>query len=67
MEGAKIVNSIPQDIRLFTGKLDQFKSKLDAYLETLPDQPQTESLIPDAMTIYRVPSNSIIDWARKLP
>ena len=67
VEGAKIVNSIPQDIRLFTGKLDQFKSKLDAYLETLPDQPQTESLIPDAMTIYRVPSNSIIDWARKLP
>ena len=67
VEGAKIFNYIPQDIRLFTGKLDQFKSKIDTYLEKLPDQPQTESLTPEAMRIYRVLSNSIIDWARKLP
>ena len=66
IEGAKIFNSIPEEIRLFTGKLDLFKSKLDTYLEKLPDQPQTESLTPEAMTIYRIPSNSIIDWARKL-
>ena len=66
IEGAKIFNSIPEEIRLFAGKLDHFKTKLDNYLEKLPDQPQTESLTPEAMTIYRIPSNSIIDWARKL-
>ena len=66
VEGVKIFNSLPQDIKTFSGSLDQFKSKLDDYLETLPDQPQTESLTPSAMTVYQKPSNIIFDWTRKL-
>ena len=39
---------------------------LDKYLEGIPDRPQTETLTLDCKTIYGVPSNSIIDWARTL-
>ena len=35
------VNSLPEDIRNLTGcSIDQFKSQLDGYLHTIPDEPQ---------------------------
>ena len=40
VKGAKLFNCIPRDLRdTVTGTSDQFKTKLDAWLSTIPDQP----------------------------
>ena len=40
VKGARLFNCIPRDLRdTSTGTPDQFKSKLDAWLSTIPDQP----------------------------
>ena len=60
IKGPRIFNSLPQEIRSFTG--GTFKSRLDAYLKTVPDEP----LIPGYTAARRVESNSLIDWANYL-
>ena len=63
IKGPRIFNSLPQEIRSFTGgTVDAFKSRLDAYLKTVPDEP----LIPGYIAARRVESNSLIDWANYL-
>ena len=65
-EGVKIFNSLLITLRTWTGTKDSFKKGLDLYLAMIPDCPITETLIPDCKDCHDRPSNSIVDWRRKL-
>ena len=57
----KLFNSLPKEIRnmkKFTE--DEFKEKLDEYLQKLPDQPKIDGLIPWGQDLEGKPSNSIL-------
>ena len=59
--GPKLFNSLPKEIRnikKFTE--DEFKEKLDEYLQKLPDQPKIDGLIPRGQDLEGKPSNSIL-------
>ena len=61
LNGPKLFNCLPPKIRNMSGVgLDEFKSSLDKYLETIPDQPKMDGLVPGA-THQGQYSNSIID------
>ena len=64
----KLFNSLPQSIRNLTKiSVDEFKAKLDKYLELLPDEPKIGGYIPSACDQYNgKPSNSMIDQGRHL-
>ena len=62
----KIFNSVPNEIKTYRGSLESFKTLLYQYLELLLDQPEIGDLKPEALTLTRKPSNSLIDWGRKL-
>ena len=66
VNGARIFNSLPMKIRnLSKIPLEDFKSKLDSYLETLPDEPNLPDYTPSMCNqVTAKPSNSIIDYAR---
>ena len=67
IEGARIFNSLPKDLRLYQGTQDNFKKYLDMYLETLPDQPNRyKDLIPSTVDHNCKSSNTIRDWSKKL-
>ena len=63
-EGAKLLNVLPSELRNFAGKVTDFKELLDNFLENVPDEPWTDSLLPGAKDIDGKPSNSIYDWVR---
>ena len=63
-EGIRLFNSSPVHLRLWDGTADSFKVQLDKYLEHIPDQPWTDTMIPGCNDIMGNPSNSIIDWGR---
>ena len=59
IKGPRIFNSLPKDVRNFTGgTVDEFKRKLDYHLQTVPDEP----LIPGYTAFRTIDSNSLIDW-----
>ena len=66
VNGARIFNSLPKSVRNLTRtSIEDFKSKLDKYLETLPDEPKLTNYTPAVCNqITASPSNSIIDHAR---
>ena len=55
VKGAKLFNSIPQQLRDMNGKAEQFKSGLDKWLSTIPDEPS----IPDRQRAAL--TNSLLD------
>ena len=55
-EGVRIFNSLPAHVKTFQGTKEQFKILLDKFLETIPDQPQTNVWIPGAKDCYGNPS-----------
>ena len=58
VHGPKLFNLLPRDIRnINTGTVDQFKGRLDAWLQSIPDQPTTAGRQRAAA------SNSLIDQA----
>ena len=61
-EGVRLMNALPEEIRTYTGKFDDFKKILDLYLSVIPDNPETEDLKPGATGEDGKPSNSIVDW-----
>ena len=61
-EGIRLFNSLPTEIRLFSGSKEAFKNLLDKYLELIPDQPEVDGMIPGGFDLYRKASNSIADW-----
>jgi ribonuclease P/MRP protein subunit RPP40 len=65
-EGPRLFNSLPREVRNIKGCLQTFKSHLDAFLETVPDQPATPGLVPGAQKLSGAPSNSVRDWVKKI-
>ena len=64
---ANIYNSIPNYIRNYEGdECKLFKSLLDEFLSSLPDQPLVTGLVTNNMDGNSKPSNSIPDWIRNL-
>jgi len=58
--GPKIFNSLPRKIRDITDcSVDKFKSQLDNYIMTIPDQPP----VPGYTSLCRAPTNSLPDQA----
>ncbi|KAK3865741.1 hypothetical protein Pcinc_028676 [Petrolisthes cinctipes] len=56
--GPIIFNSLPKQIRGITGcSVDKFKSNLDKYLRTVPDEPP----VPGYTSFCRAPTNSLPD------
>ena len=57
-------NSLPNELKLWTGTKDAFKIVLDEFLTLVPDEPETDDLVPSAKDIMGKPSNSMKDWLR---
>ena len=68
VNGPILFNSLMKTLRnLSKCSIDEFKLKLDDYLETVPDQPKTSDLTPFASNrLDARPSNSIVDQIRRL-
>ena len=65
IEGPRLFNCLPRYVRDHRGSLDSFKSTLDDFLTSIPDQPSGQEL---AGSINKdcMPSNSLRDWTRQL-
>ena len=68
IHGAKLFNSLPKNLRNSRGNdIEEFKSKLDKYLESIPDEPKVGEYIPSACDqITLKPSNSLICQTQKM-
>ena len=66
VHGAKLFNCLPTEIRSISDvTIDKFKSNLDAFLETIPDEPKLDNLTPSGICLFTAkPSNSLIDQSR---
>ena len=65
IDGAKLFNSIPRNLRDYIGTKETFKRNLDKFLETVPDQPYLDKYqVPEALDYMVQPSNSLYDWIR---
>ena len=53
IKGARLFNTLPNELREHEGSLEAFKRKLDLYLKTIPDRPY----LPHYS--LSVPSNSL--------
>lgn len=61
VNGAQLFNSLPPFLRnMTTCSLDEFKERLDKYLERVPDEPSVAGLTPGACTPDGRPSNSLL-------
>ena len=61
VHGPKLFNCLPAKIRKLTKvRLDDFKTALDKWLETVPDQLKIDGLTPGTQDMSGVYSNSII-------
>ena len=68
VNGPQLFNCLSLKLRN-TSKVsvDEFKEKLDQFLEKIPDEPNVEGLVPTACNQFNAsPSNSIIDQVRRL-
>ena len=67
VHGGNLFNCLPHDIRNFTGEKDIFKTKLDGFLNDIPDQPTENGLLPEPVSpITCKNSNSLVDWIKHL-
>ena len=65
INGAQLFNCLPIYVRNMRNcSILDFKMKLDKYLETIPDEPQTNSMIPSACDNMARPSNSVLHQSR---
>ena len=64
--GVLLYNCIPSIICNTSESLDEFKSRLDEFLTTVPDHPAVPGLIPDAPDMEGNPSNCLLDWVKHL-
>ena len=66
VNGPQLFNSLPKQIRNMTKvSVDDFKEKVDKYLENIPDEPHVDGLIPSGCNLFSAaPSNSILDQVR---
>ena len=68
VKGPRCFNALPQYLRNMTGVTTAtFKKNLDKFLEELPDTPFCPGYTPQATCqMNSSPSNSIIDWMKKI-
>ena len=66
VNGPRLFNSLPKSIRNLTKiGIEDFKLKLDKYLEAIPDEPKIPNYTPSTCNqTTGNPTNSIIDHAR---
>ena len=63
INGARLFNCLPKNIRNMNTFQDDFKEALDVYLSSVPDQPRIGSLIPQATDqLTGRQSNSLLAW-----
>ena len=63
VDGPRLFNSLPKRIRDLKTSQEEFKESLDAFLETIPDQPRIGSLVPAAVDQRTGrQSNSLLAW-----
>ena len=64
--GPRLFNSLPKCLRgISKVSVEEFKEKLDKYLQNIPDEPNVEGLTPSACDLYSAaPSNSLVDQSR---
>ena len=61
IRGPKLFNTLPRELRNMTGcSVESFKSQLDKYLRSVPDEPQ----VPGYTACRRADSNSLIHMAQ---
>ena len=65
VHAARLFNALPRAFRDITSSLESFKYALDSFLESVPDQPKTDDLIPEAVDDTGKPSNGLICWTRQ--
>ena len=67
VHGPKLFNSLPAHIRNTRNcQRDDFKTKLDKWLEKVPDEPSVRGLTPGGCDAEAKASNSIIHQARRI-
>ena len=67
VHGPQLFNALPNSVRNTTKcSVDDFKMKLDKFLETIPDEPNVGGLTPGASTLEARASNSIVDQIRRV-
>ena len=67
VHGGKIFNLLPSDLRNCDYPLEQFKAKLDLFLEQIPDHPASPGLTPVPIDqVLNKHSNSLYDWIKYL-
>ena len=67
VNGPKLFNSLPAYIRNTRNcPLDDFKKKLDKWLEKIPDEPSVRGLIPGGCDAEAKASNSLLHQARRI-
>ena len=67
VHGGKIFNLLPSDLRNCDYSLEQFKAKLDLFLEQIPDHPASPGLTPVPIDqVLNKHSNSLYDWIKYL-
>ena len=66
VHGARLFNSMPKSIRELTKiSVDQFKYKLDVYLQSIPDEPSLHGYVPSVCNqLSGIPSNSLVDHVK---
>ena len=66
VNGARLFNCLPKKLRDIRFYQDDFKSELDNYLSTVPDQPCVGSLVPEAVCrVTSRQSNSLTAWIQE--
>ena len=67
VNGPQLFNCLPATVRNMTKcTVEEFKAKLDTFLEKVPDEPSMRGLVPAACTADARPSNSILDQVRRI-
>ena len=66
VEGPRLYNSLPQDLRNLDLSLEAFKGALDRWMSKVPDCPPTQGRRHPATDLWGSPSNSLRAWVRTL-
>ena len=67
VNGPQLYNILPANVRNMTRcSIDDFKMKLDKFLEGIPDEPSVRGLTPGACTAEARASNSLLDQVRRV-
>ena len=64
IEGAKLYNSVPMEMKSYDGSYLGFKNLVDAWLSHIPDIPRITGYEPRSRNMMGEPSNLIRDWTK---